>query len=123
MKLKQRVILWLYKHLRGLYRAHLNVMYTQEQKRVSTTEFTVTSHALLRYFERIEGYDLEGIAKKLTNGLAERVGVDGDGKYVIGNARVTVLKNTVVTVDEKSRDLPFKNRVIANPIRGLEKLK
>lgn len=71
-------------------------------------EILVSEHAILRYFERVEGMDIEEIAKRiLPDKLAEMIEVLGNGHYPSesGAFKVVVKNRTVVTVlvaDEKS---------------------
>lgn len=112
-----------YKYSRSKYRLYCNGMFRQESRARIENGIKVSRHAIDRYLERVEGYDFDEIASKLTEGLAERVAEEGDGKYIVGDARVTVLKDTIVTVDTTKHNLPFSKRVIANPIRGIERFK
>lgn len=123
--LRQRIELYLrvYKYCLRRFRELTSQTKQQSFHAKSNGKMVVSGHAFQRYFERVEGYDLETIAKELTEGLPEKVALNGDGKYVVGRARVTVIGDTVVTVDTKVYDLPFKDRALANPIRGLKALK
>ena len=63
------------------------------------SNFTITDHALIRYFERILGVDLTEIKKKLTaevGGVAVKL---GDGKYPLSEGgQAVVLNNKIVTI-------------------------
>lgn len=116
-RLKIKVLRFFYHFFKNQYNNAVH------KKRKQISDFEITRHAFLRYFERIEGYDIKSIIEKLTDGLKEKVEKDGDGKYVINGVRVTVVEGSIVTIDTNKRDQAFKDRIVANPIRGLSKLK
>ena len=63
-----------------------------------TTHIVVSEHAILRYLERVEKFDLEGIKKKI---LLQEKAMDslGDGKFPCdGGGRAVLVDNTVVSV-------------------------
>lgn len=107
----------LYAYSRRKFREHLNGEYKTEKRYTYSNGIKVSHHAITRYFERVEGYDMDKVLQEITTGLVDRVARDGDGKYVVGRLRATVLNNTVVTVDTTLQDLPNKQRPILNPIR------
>jgi hypothetical protein len=66
-------------------------------------EIKISYHAWVRYFERIEGFDLEKLEKEiLTSEIKERIKTLGDGTYknVIKNGKLTLIvkNNNVVTI-------------------------
>lgn len=115
--------LWenLYKFARRGYRKHLNDTYTSESDNLTRNGIKVSSHALIRYFERFEGYDIEKVTKKLTDeNLAERVARYGDGKYKMGDDMTVVVMGSDIVTLYKHKPL-YKDT--GNRIRGLERLK
>lgn len=62
----------------------------------------VTDHALVRYFERIEGRDIEKIKRQINNpDLLKWVATLGDGDYPVQNEYYArVHKGVVVTILE-----------------------
>lgn len=83
---------------------------------VKVNGFKITEHALLRYFERVEGYDLQEIREKITENLL--VNPNTVGRYKVGDIELIVEGKTIITL-YPFRDL-YKGNV--NPIKGLEKL-
>lgn len=66
-----------------------------------TKEISVTEHALLRYFERVLGFDLEEIKEKiLSEELEEHIDTLVSGKFPIGDGKYAVVKNRVVITIE-----------------------
>lgn len=64
-------------------------------------ELSVTEHAIVRYFERVLGFDLEEIESKILTptvcGLHEKL---GNGKIPLSDGcRVVIKNNTVVTIE------------------------
>jgi len=81
----------------------------KELKRVTTRikdfeqsikDMTVTDHAMVRYFERVLGIDIEEVKKQiLTENVVTMARSLGNGKYPIENGcRVIVQNNSVVTI-------------------------
>ncbi len=65
----------------------------------SEKEIIVTEHAVLRYLERIMGFDLDQINKSiLTDDIKLMVSKMGDGKYPIDGGRIIVRNNTIISV-------------------------
>ena len=66
-------------------------------------EIKISSHCILRYFERILGYNLDEIkAKILTDKIKEQYFVLGDGNYQNGNYILVIKNDTVITlIDNK----------------------
>jgi len=59
----------------------------------------VTEHALVRYFERILGYNLEEVKDKiLTEEIKERIETIGDGDYFHLDHCLIVRNGAVVTI-------------------------
>lgn len=112
----------LYVWARNKYRKALYNEWRVEANNIRKEGITVRHHALNRYFERVEGYNLDKIAEQLTEGLADIVAERGDGKYVVNGIRVTVIGRHIVTVDTNQTALSFRESA-TNPIRGLEKLR
>lgn len=60
----------------------------------------ITEHAMLRYFERILGFNLDEVKKEiLTDDLKALVKKLGDGKYTIGGKKMIVRGNVIVTIE------------------------
>lgn len=59
--------------------------------------YKVSNHALLRYFERMEGYDLDEVKKFITNGLTNEK-VDVVIKQKSADMIVVTKNSTVLTV-------------------------
>ncbi len=61
----------------------------------------VSEHAILRYFERVLGYDMEEIKSLiLPTPMKQTITKMGSGKYPMGNGcRLVVKDNTIVTID------------------------
>lgn len=119
---KARFWHWIYRKSRRQCRIHTHNKFKVEYNNIVKDGIRVRHHALNRYFERVEGYDLDEISKYLTQGLAERVAEHGDGKYVVGNCRVTVIKQSIVTVDTTLKNRPLSDKPF-NPIKGIENLR
>lgn len=67
----------------------------------ASEELVVSEHALLRYFERVLGFDLKDVARKvLPQDVEDRIKVLGDGVFPTGpGTRVKVFDGTVVTLE------------------------
>lgn len=61
-------------------------------------ELKVTEHAMLRYFERVLGFNLEEIEEKIVSGISEAQKELGNGHYPSGLFKAVVKENTVVTI-------------------------
>lgn len=78
-----------------------------ELKKEAQKEITVSEHAMLRYFQRVEGYDIEHVSKLiLPDDVREEIEKLGDGHYPVpkmGEAEFTIVvrARTVVTVEIK----------------------
>lgn len=69
----------------------------QELEKIRTSEIKVTEHAIVRYFERVLGFDIEAIEQKLTQGLDAHETI-GSGTYPNDDFKVVVKNNHIVTV-------------------------
>lgn len=59
----------------------------------------VSEHAIVRYFERVLGFDIPVIEKEIKNGIEEQIKVLGSsGNYVVKTYTAVVSDNTVVTI-------------------------
>ena len=60
----------------------------------------ITDHALLRYLERIDGIDVEGIREKLDSEELRKLSAenDGEGKFTLNGVRFTIAGGYVVSV-------------------------
>lgn len=72
----------------------------KKKEYISNKEPRVSDHALLRYFERIEGYNMEEIKKKiLSPRVIDQMNILGSkGVYAADDFYVLVKNKTVVTV-------------------------
>ena len=61
-------------------------------------ELKVTEHAMLRYFERILGFDLEAIEEKILEPISEAQKKLGSGTYGCQDFKVVIKENTIITV-------------------------
>ena len=60
----------------------------------------ITEHAIVRYFERVQGYDIEEIKQLIcTEELQKNIKTLGDGKYPVNKFNVVVKNNTIITVE------------------------
>lgn len=68
---------------------------------------SVSDHAILRYFERVLGYDLEEIEKKIaTEALIEFVEtLGGSGRFPVSDFQVCMKNNVVTTVIKNGEDV------------------
>lgn len=58
----------------------------------------VSAHALLRYAERIDGYDFDAVEKYLL-GLSDKIAeMGGNGKFVDNNILITVKNGHIVSI-------------------------
>ena len=69
----------------------------KELEEIRTSEVKVTEHAIVRYFERILGFDIKAIEEKLKHGLDAHETL-GSGTYPNEDFRVVVKDNHIVTV-------------------------
>ena len=70
-----------------------------KQKYRRTKEIKFSAHSIIRYFERVLGYDIDEIKKEMMkNGLQQRYEVMGDGIFDQGNFRATIKNGTYLTV-------------------------
>jgi len=65
------------------------------QRRKKHNGFQVSEHALLRYYERLEGYNPENVMSTITKRLVVKQGVN---KQVTGDMQVVCKGNVVLTV-------------------------
>ena len=75
----------------------------EEIKKLTTksTEIIVSEHAILRYFERVLGFNLDDIKKEIcTEEFLNLANTLGNGTYPIGeSARAVVKNNVIVTIE------------------------
>lgn len=67
----------------------------QIKQLAAPTELVVSEHALLRYFERILGFNLSTISSS----IIEAIPITTTGKYPINGGRAVVKGNVVVTIE------------------------
>jgi len=90
------------KRVRNL-QARLNAV-KDEQQKLYGKGVRITDHALVRYFERVLGYDLEAIKAAIVPvKTAEQIGVIKSGLFPVEDFRVRVKSGTVVTVVNKRK--------------------
>jgi archaellum component FlaC len=67
----------------------------------STKEFKVSEHAIVRYFERIKGYNIEEIEKEiLTESIKQSAEIlGGNGKYPNDGYHVVMKDYCIVTIE------------------------
>jgi hypothetical protein len=61
-------------------------------------ELRVTEHAIIRYFERVLGFNIEEIEENIILGVSEAQKELGNGTYPSENFKVVIKENTVVTI-------------------------
>ena len=65
-----------------------------------SSKLKVSEHAIVRYFERVKGYDISEVEKEILSeqvvDLVEKLG--GNGKYPNGSFSVVMRNHTVLTV-------------------------
>ena len=73
----------------------------------------VSDHAIVRYFERVLGYNIKEIKKKiLPDPFKTVVNKFGNGKYPIGSHHVIVEGGRVVTIyGEKNNASPYHSKI------------
>lgn len=65
----------------------------------TNTDPVVTEHALLRYFERVLGFDLNNVKREiLDNGRGQAIKALGSGKIPFSSATLIVKGGTVVSI-------------------------
>lgn len=70
-----------------------------EEKR--SDKIRISEHAIVQYFHRVLGYNIEEIKQELLkDNLQERYKTLGDNTFDQGNFRVRVINNTLVTTLE-----------------------
>jgi len=63
------------------------------------SELIVTNHALLRYFERVKGFDMEEVKKEILTEEVLRLHKElGSGKFPNEGFHVVIVNNVVKTV-------------------------
>lgn len=103
---------WSAKQLRKKYNFAYDEYRHANKKHSTTNGLKVTDHALLRYFERFEDYDLDQIKNKIaTEHLSQQI-KEGVNKYVSGNMTVVIDGKYILTV------YPHDNH-LGNRIKGL----
>jgi len=66
-------------------------------------QVNISDHALVRYFERVLGFNIEGIRDSLvTEELREQVNILGDGIYQSGEYHLIIRNKIVVTLIPKN---------------------
>ena len=65
------------------------------------SDVTVTDHAVVRYFERVKGFDIEEIRNKiLPSEVKPKIQILANCKYPLENFEIVVKNNKVVTVQD-----------------------
>lgn len=69
------------------------------QLKIETNQLKVSYHAIIRYFERVLGFNIKEIENKiLSQEIIDRQKIIGDGKYKNGKIILTICNNVVVTI-------------------------
>lgn len=77
-------------------------MLQKQNQEYENNKIKVSDHAIVQYFQRVLGYNIDEIKKEiLSNNLEERYKENGDKVYDQGKFRVRVLNHTVVTTLEQ----------------------
>jgi len=72
----------------------------------------VTSHALLRYAERMLGFDVKKATLELSGPEVQKAILHGADAVVVGNLKVALKRNAVVTVLGKTHQFKPTNKVL-----------
>lgn len=89
-----------------LARAKTDLQRKIEAVKEASAEPIVSEHALLRYFERVMGFDLEEIKRQmLTDQAKAMICQFGSGKIPGGGCRLVVQNRVVVTVENQQKGL------------------
>lgn len=75
-------------------------IYRKIEQANKSSEIKVSEHAIVRYFERVLGHDIEAIEKQIvTPELLELVEKLGDsGGYPVGDFKVLIKDGTITTI-------------------------
>lgn len=72
---------------------------TNAQLEAATQDVVVSEHAVLRYLERVDGVEIDAIAKRIADAVRPIVAKIGDGDIPLGNGVRAIVRNKcVVTV-------------------------
>lgn len=111
-----KIIEWInkktYSYLKGRYGVVEDTNHHTKRRRRSREGIRVTDRALIRYFERFEGYDIDSLYNTISAGVDVRPGLS---RQRYGDMIIISNDGTVVTVFKDS------NRT-SNSIRGVDKL-
>lgn len=116
-QLKQIVALWLNKktsqYLTKKWGLNTDRNEVTKRKKLKRGDVKVTDHAVLRYFERMEGYNIDEVYELIGKGVKK---TDGMSKQVNADMTVVVEGDTIVTL--------YRNEYKAgNGIKGFENIK
>jgi hypothetical protein len=76
-----------------------NLEDVQKQIKLLCKEPIVTEHAILRYLERVGGINTEDVKSKIMpESLVDKIKIVGDGEYPVGDFKIRVRDNQIVTV-------------------------
>lgn len=85
--------------------ADLNMCIVKERNYTRRKKIKVSDHAVVRYFERIKGVDIEAIRKSILSlNIDTKNEYIEDGTYDMGAYKIVLVKNTVVTLYEKDNN-------------------
>lgn len=104
---------WTTEYLKKKYGLRKENNQRKRDRTKSVNGLRITEHAIIRYFERIEGYNIDDIRQKITIGAPRNL--VGIKKYTSGDIQVICEGNCVLTL------YPIDNH-LGNNIKGLEKL-
>lgn len=84
----------------ALKKKHIKEIQTEINRFENNQKIKFSEHALVRYFERIKGYDLEEVKKEiLTEEALELINkLGGNGSYPNGEFNIVLRNYTIVTI-------------------------
>lgn len=105
---------WISKLLYERYGVKDDLKDSSRRRHRKKNGITVTDHALIRYFERMEGYDIDRVMEIITKNIKFKEGVE---KYTNADMTVVCDGKAVITLYRNST-----NDAIGNKIKGLDKV-
>lgn len=82
-------------YLRKHYGLNREYNFSLKLRRKKINGVHISEHAIVRYFERVEGYDIEEVMKRIVGNFENKGGV---GKYKSGDLILVVDGDTIVTL-------------------------
>ena len=121
----KRFLLFTYKksrtYLKKYYGINKEMNRSLGNRSMRTNGMFITEHAIIRYFERVEGYDIEKIRQNLAPEWLASKAKNSIGKYQVGNLTVAVCEGYVVTVYKADNKLQNTMRVVVEQPNLLKK--